>query len=74
MERCVEIARKKGIENVHWSGMVGIEGEDPNLKGLDLLHYYSRKGGCIRRGGRDCGNCSNRNSCRVKKYVPSRST
>lgn len=74
MEHCVEVARKKGIENVHWSGTVDIQGENPDLQGIDLLHYYSKKGGCIRKRGRDCENCFNRNSCMVKKHVPFRST
>lgn len=87
MERCVEIAAKCGLENVHWSGHPGIRG----LKEEDLAPYeqraskiYSRRGavragalammaGCVTHP-RSCGSCSDKHSCALKKYQPLRWT
>ena len=74
MERCVTVAKKIGIENVHWSGTVDIEGENQRFDGIDLAQSYTEMGGCIQKHSRNCKTCVNIDKCRIKKHVPSRST
>jgi len=74
MEYCIETARKTGIENVHWSGTVDIEGENQRFDGIDLAQSYAEMGGCIQKHSRNCKTCVNIDKCRIKKHVPSRST
>ena len=72
MERCVTVAKKIGIENVHWSGTVGIKGENPRFEGVNLVYAYAEKGGCIQKSSRNCKTCINMDKCSVKKHIPSR--
>lgn len=74
MEYCVDIARKTGLKNVHWSGTVGIKGENLRLEGIDLVYDYVEMEGCIQKHSRNCKTCINTGKCKVKRHVPFRST
>lgn len=74
MDYCVDTAKKTGIENVHWSGTVGIKGENTRVEGIDLAYVYAKMGGCIQKYSRNCKTCTNIDKCEVKKHIPSRST
>ncbi len=74
MEYCVNTAKKSGIENVHWSGTVGIKGENPKGDDIKLAYAYVEMGGCIQKQRRNCKTCTNMDNCKVKKHIPFRST
>ena len=74
MNYCIDIAKKTGIENVHWSGTVDIRGEMPKVEGLDLAYAYVEIGGCIQKNHRNCKTCMNMSKCEIKKHVPFMST
>ncbi|UCD14452.1 MAG: radical SAM protein [Thermoplasmatales archaeon] len=74
MDWCINTAKKTGIENVHWSGTVGIKGEKPKDEGIYLAYTYAKKGGCIQTSSRYCKTCVNMHKCKVKKHIPLRST
>jgi hypothetical protein len=73
MEFCVEVAKKRGLENVSWSGYTGISGKISKSKQAKLVSEYALEKGCIREI-RDCGGCGSRDDCKIKRYVPYRST
>ena len=73
MESCVEIARKSGLENVSWAGYTDIGGKISESTGSKLASEYAIENGCIRKI-RDCGGCESRDECKIKSYVPYRST
>ena len=58
--------------DVHWSGTVGIKGEDPRFEGVNLVYAYAEKRGCIQKSSRNCKTCINMDKCSIKKYIPSR--
>lgn len=74
MKHCIETAKKTGIENAHWSGNIGIHGEQTKLKNIELASAYAKREGCIQPLGRNCKNCRNREKCKIKRHIPSRST
>ncbi|MDI6888896.1 MAG: radical SAM protein [Methanocellales archaeon] len=85
MERCVDAAKKKGLENVSWSGGVNIPGEISKSikdkmrlsklwpKQARLVSAYALERGCVQER-RNCGACSAHETCRIRRYVPYRST
>ncbi|MDI6859206.1 MAG: radical SAM protein [Methanocellales archaeon] len=73
MEFCVDMARKRGLENVGWSGSTGISGELPASRQAKLASAYALEKGCARER-RSCGECDSREKCQIKRYVPYRST
>jgi pyruvate formate lyase activating enzyme len=68
MNKCVEIAKRNGLKNAYWSGLPGIGGM---LR--DDINSFAREAGCLTYP-RDCRNCSNKGNCRIKKFLPARST
>lgn len=80
MEKSVEVAEGAGLEDVSWSGRVGLSGE---VEGVEAPEYERTgaqiAGGIAKRAGcqstpRDCGNCHLKNNCPIKNYSASRST
>jgi pyruvate formate lyase activating enzyme len=77
MELCIETAEKNGLENVTWSGQIGIEGEVPvavkrKMKSTDaegLVSAYANEYRCISFQKRICKNCMNVNECKIKDYI-----
>lgn len=83
MDRCVEIATRCGLQNAYWFGHTGIAGKIDNigveierhyrLKEAQLAGTYAHYGGC-QKLPRNCCNCSSNQTCKLKKYIPRRST
>jgi pyruvate formate lyase activating enzyme len=83
MNRCVSLARESGLENVHWSGHVGLPGTvmgpDPVVterylcEGARLSASYARSAGC-HTYPRSCATCTTKQVCPVKKYIPQKNT
>lgn len=83
MERCMEIAKKSGLENVCWSGQTGLAGKvieiaseikrSYSLEGAQLAGTYSLLAGCSTHP-RGCSTCSLNQACTIKKYIPRRIT
>lgn len=73
MNSCVDTARKKGLQNVSWSGYPAIRGERADLKGVALAMSYANSAGCIQKQ-RNCGSCPKMHECDLKQYVPKRRT
>jgi pyruvate formate lyase activating enzyme len=83
LQRCVAIAKDSGLENVYRSGKPNIPGKDArvDIRKTDnyLVHSaqlsgsYAFSAGC-RTHPRDCGACDSNQACRLKQYVPARST
>jgi len=81
MERCLDVARSKGLTKAHWAGMPAIPGRvaapDPDLfphyrdLSARLAATYAARAGCATHP-RDCAACSS--NCRLKGYVPTRAT
>lgn len=79
MEKCVEIARKSGLENIYWAGYTGLPGRvgaiENHLKptypsdASRLAGSYAFSAGC-RTHPRQCSMCAFDQKCRVKKYIP----
>jgi pyruvate formate lyase activating enzyme len=79
MEGCVDIARSKGLRNVHWAGAPNIPGRSAEARadmaalyassGARLAATYAAEAGCVGapRGCRDCAS-----PCRMRSYLPSR--
>jgi pyruvate formate lyase activating enzyme len=83
MDRCVEIATQCGLQNAYWSGYTGIAGKIENI-GVEIEKRYRLKeaqmagasayyAGC-QTHPRNCCNCSSNQACKLKKYIPTRST
>lgn len=72
MERCVEAARIIGLDNVSWSGrtkgLIDLLLSDITNTPADTLMRYARKGGCIQKEIRRCGDCKAVNDCALKRY------
>jgi hypothetical protein len=83
MEECINISRESGLENISWSGHTGIPGtvlssvKIINKKNCSwpakLASAYAKYGGCTSEI-RNCTACSNKNDCKVKRYIPTRIT
>ncbi len=83
MNRCVFIARESGLENAYWSGYTGITGRIMDLgtrvreeylsEGAQLAASYALSAGC-QTHPRGCSTCVSNQACRVKQYVPKRTT
>jgi uncharacterized Fe-S radical SAM superfamily protein PflX len=79
MDRCVNIAKKSGLENAYWSGQTGIPGlisarpetvvSAYKMDGGRLAGAYAYAAGC-RTHARNCAACSYHQACPVKRYVP----
>jgi len=80
MERCVSIAKKRGLKNAYWSGHTGIPGliaaiipkqieSAYQLAGGRLAGAYAYAAGC-RTYVRNCADCTSQLACPVKRYVP----
>jgi pyruvate formate lyase activating enzyme len=79
MDRCVNIAKKSGLKNAHWSGKTGISGFISALPekvvsvykttGGQLAGAYAYAAGC-RSHARNCAACSSHQTCPVKRHVP----
>ncbi len=77
MENAVKKAKQAGLENINWSGSVGISGNIPdekntdyNIKGAQIAGGIAEKAGCNTHP-RDCGNCNLQNDCPITGYIPS---
>jgi pyruvate formate lyase activating enzyme len=83
MNRCVSIARESGLENAYWSGYTGLTGRIMDLdtrvreaylsEGAQLAASYALGAGC-QTHPRGCSTCAINQACRVKQYVPKRTT
>jgi len=79
MDRCVEIAKDSGLENVYWSGHTGIHGMVTNIEseikerylseGAQLAGSYALNAGCHTHPRR-CSTCLSNQACEIKKYIP----
>jgi pyruvate formate lyase activating enzyme len=79
MERCVNVARKRGLKNVYWSGQTGIcvsrsapRERAPSayrMAGARLAGAFSYAAGC-RTHVRNCAACDTHQACPVKGYLP----
>ena len=83
MNRCVKIARDSGLKNAYWSGHTGITGtvikaageigESYLSEGAGIAGTYAYYAGC-QTHPRDCSACSSNQACKVKQFIPSRTT
>ncbi|MFX1284636.1 MAG: radical SAM protein [Promethearchaeota archaeon] len=83
MEEAVNLARKIGLENVHWAGFLNIPGENPSVpphfvakfthQHAAVAAFYAQRAGCVRIQ-RNCGKCDSNLSCDLKGYIPHQST
>jgi pyruvate formate lyase activating enzyme len=83
LQKCVAIAKDCGLENVYRSGKPNIPGKGARLdisktdkylmNGARLGGSYAVSAGCETHP-RDCGACDLNQACRLKQYVPARST
>ncbi|MFW6040770.1 MAG: radical SAM protein [Thermoplasmatota archaeon] len=83
MEKAVKTAREEGLNNVEWSGRVGIKGKVLDIKAIEAIEYLSSGGqlaggiakqeGCITHP-RNCGVCNLNQNCPIKSYVAIRRT
>jgi len=83
MEKCLEIARDSGLENAYWSGYTGISGtvitpsntiiNSYSDAGARVAGSYALNAGC-KTYPRNCATCITNQTCKVKKYIPSRTT
>ena len=83
MERCVNIARKSGLQNAYWAGQTGFAGSMPTpqkrfasaykMNGGRLAGTYADLAGC-RTHPRNCAACSTHQACPLKGYIPQMST
>ena len=83
MEEAVNLARKIGLENVHWAGFSDIPGVYPSVpqqivdkfshQHAAVAAFYAQRAGC-ERTQRNCGKCNSKLSCDLKGYIPRQST
>lgn len=78
MKKAVEIARKRGLENVDWSGYVGLPGRLPEKtsseyenKGGEIAGELAREVGCVTHP-RNCVACELKHKCPIKNYRPTK--
>jgi pyruvate formate lyase activating enzyme len=83
MEAVVTLARKTGLENVHWAGFSDIPGVCPTVpqQFMDKFSHqqsavaanYAQRAGCLQIQ-RNCGKCNSKLTCELKGYYPKQST
>ncbi len=83
MDRCVEIAEQSGLKNAYWSGHAGISGKIIDIdfevkqsyrsKQAQLAGSYAQAAGC-RTHPRNCSMCLSNLECKLKRYIPQKST
>jgi len=83
MDRCLDTARRSGLQNACWSGHTGIPGQINNIKkaikdpyfseSARLAGSYALSAGCISHP-RACEGCTSNQTCELKKYIPERAT
>jgi pyruvate formate lyase activating enzyme len=83
MDRCVEIAEQSGLKNVYWSGHAGISGKIVDIdleikqsyrsKEAQLAGSYAQDAGC-QTHPRNCSMCLSNLECKLKRYIPKKST
>ena len=83
MEAVVTLARKTGLENVHWAGFSNIPGVYPTVpqqfttkftyQQSSVAAFYAQRAGCLQIH-RNCGNCNSKLTCELKGYHPKLST
>ncbi|MFQ5711500.1 MAG: radical SAM protein [Candidatus Geothermarchaeales archaeon] len=77
MNRCVETAKKFGLENVYWSGSIGKEEKiragkrvrEYKLDHARLAGSYALLAKCATHP-RDCGGCKSNQKCPLKRHIP----
>ena len=74
MDLYVNIAKKSGLKNAHWSGQTGISGlisafPEKVVSAYQMAGAYAYAAGC-RSHARNCAACSSYQACPVKRYVP----
>ncbi len=73
MERCVEVGRRVGLENVSWSGLPGIPRSSRGISQTGDPSKLAGDAGCV-MSQRICGDCVIAHECPVKAYVARRLT
>jgi pyruvate formate lyase activating enzyme len=83
MDKCVEIAKRSGLEQAYWSGSTDIPGTGMNMESeikgryvsedARLAGSYALHAGCETHP-RGCSPCMSNQACEIKKYVPKRVT
>jgi pyruvate formate lyase activating enzyme len=83
LQKCVTIARDSGLENVYRSGNPNIPGRNTHLErgvtdayslgSAQLSGSYALSAGC-QTHPRGCSTCTSNQTCRIKRYVPTRVT
>ena len=83
MQSYVRIARDSGLKSVYWSGRPNIPGKKTLsatevrnqyvLRGAQLAGSYALSAGCHTHP-RGCSTCRSNQTCKIKKYRPSRVT
>ena len=83
MEAAVLLARRVGLENIHWAGFSDIPGTNPLIpkkfiskfshRQSAVASFYAQRAGC-QQIQRNCGKCTSKLNCELKKYHPQRST
>jgi pyruvate formate lyase activating enzyme len=83
MDRCVEIAEQSGLKNAYWSGHAGIRGTIADIdfevkqsyrsEEAQLAGSYALDAGC-RTHPRNCSVCLSNLECKLKRYIPQKST
>jgi len=83
MERCDEIAEQCGLKNAYWSGHPDISGKIVEIdfemkqsyrsKEAKMAGSYAQNAGC-RTHPRNCRMCPLNLECKLKRYIPQRST
>ncbi len=83
MDRCVEIAEQSGLKNAYWSGHAGISGKIREIdfkvkqsyrsKEAQLAGSYAQDAGC-RTHPRNCSRCPSNLECKLKRYIPQKTT
>ncbi len=78
MEKAVRIARDVGLENVSWSGRVGLRGrlsekvaEEYEHEGGKIAGALAKEAGCVTHP-RNCVACELKHECSVKNYRPTK--
>ncbi|MFX0013365.1 MAG: radical SAM protein [Promethearchaeota archaeon] len=79
MEEAVNLARKIGLENVHWTGFSDIPGVCPTVPQQiedkfshqhgAVAAFYAQRAGC-KLIQRNCGKCNFKLSCDLKGFIP----
>ncbi len=83
MDRCVKIAKRSGLKNAYWSGHPDLSGKILDIdfemeqsyrsKGAQVAGSYAQNAGC-RTHPRNCCKCPLNLECKLKRYIPRRST